>query len=247
MFSAVKRTLCELVLAAGTFGMVGCNITPTTAPKEFAEEIAENVLQHEVDYFNNSQYSTLIDLITKRKTYIDAENRRIAEQFRNSGILTIAPELKTGATERTMAALGYAMLGDYPNSRVEFTLLMNDFKNDPIRTVEDMEKLQKLFAGEQYKKAENKAISGTIFYSEMNAVVGFLKFARKDYESARRYFKAAIPHFAEETVRDYRNAFKILLIDAAEKGADNNTILEYSKTVYAVCSVKGKEPEKNQN
>ncbi len=240
----VKTTLCEIVLTASTFGMVGCNITPTTAPKEYVEEIAENVLQHEVDYFNNRQYSTLIDLITKRNAHLDAENKRAKERSQSSGNFALPIEMKTGAAERTMAALGYAMLGDYPNARVEFTLLMNDFKNDPIRTVEDMEKLQKFFEGEQYKRAENKAISGTILYSEMNAVVGFLKFARKDYDGARKYFKAAIPHFAEETVRDYRNSFKVLLIDAAEKGADNNTILEYAKTVYAVCSVKGKEPDK---
>lgn len=133
------------------------------------------------------------------------------------------------------------MNGDYGNARVEFTMLMNDFKNSPVKTVEDMEKLQTFFAGEQYKRAENTAINGTILYSEMNAVVGFLKFARKDYESARKFFKNAIPHFQENTVHEYRCAFAILLLEAAKNGADNNTILEYAKTVEAVYSVKGKE------
>ena len=77
----------------------------------------------------------------------------------------------------------------------------------------------------------------------MNAVVGFLKFASKDYEGARTFFKKAIPNFDESTVNEYRGAFAVLLLEAAKNGADDKTILEYSKTVEAVYSVKGKEVE----
>ena len=203
-------------------------------------------MQHEVDYFNKGQYSTLIDLISKRNARLEVESRKVAEQFRNSNILSFPLVLKAGASERTLFALGYAMNGDYPNARSEFTTLMNDFKNSPVKTIEDIEKLQTFFAGEQYRKAENFAISGTILYSEMNAVVGFLKFARKDYEGARKFLKRAIPSFEESTVHEYRCAFALLLLEAAKNGADSNTILEYAKTVEAVYSVKGKE-EKTVN
>jgi hypothetical protein len=77
----------------------------------------------------------------------------------------------------------------------------------------------------------------------MNAVVGFLKFARKDYTGGREYFKRAIPNFDERTVQDYRLAFNVLLAEAAINGADDKTILEYARTVEAVHSVKGKEAE----
>src|SRR3989304_1796248 len=116
MFGTVKRTLCEIVLAAGTFGIVGCNITPTTAPDEYVEIISEEALQHEVDYFNNKQYGTLIDLITKRNARLDAESRRMSELFKDSSILKLPLELKTSAAERTLFALAYAMNGDYQNA-----------------------------------------------------------------------------------------------------------------------------------
>ncbi len=238
MSGAVKRTLCEIILAAGLFGCT----TPATAPEEYIEIITEEVLQHEIDYFNNKQYNTLIDLITKRKARTETENRISAEQYRNLGIPQPI-EVKISAAERTMAALGYAMLGDYPNARVEFTLLMNDFKSHPVLTVRAMERLQKFYEGEQYRKAESNAIAGTLFYPEMNAVVGFLKFARKDYEGARKYFKAAIPNFTESTVQEYRRAFAELLLNAAKKENNDAVILEYAHIIQSVFSVQGKKEE----
>jgi hypothetical protein len=44
-------------------------------------------------------------------------------------------------------------------------------------------------------------------------------------------------------VQDYRQAFNVLLAEAAINGADDETILEYARTVEAVHSVKGKEAE----
>jgi hypothetical protein len=247
MFTTVKRTLCELVLAAGALGLTGCISGPTNAPREYAEESVENVVQHAIGYFNNKEYETLIDLISKRTNYLDDRNKKIAGHFKRLGIYAPQPEQKLSASEQTLYALAYAMNGNYPEGRMQFTNLMNDFKNKPAETVLDIEKLKTFFTGEQYEKAENFAISGTLFYSEMNAVVGFLKFARKDYEGARRFFRRAIPNFEESTVHEYRCAFSILLLEAAKNGADDKIILEYAKTVEAVYGVKGKEPEKSQN
>ncbi len=247
MFTTVKRTLCELILAAVAVTGVGCTARPVPAPAEYAEEHVENVVQHAIGYFDKRQYSTLVDLMQKRNAYLNAENKRIAEEFRSSGILAIPPEQKPSASERTLLALAYAMKGDYPNARVEFTLLMNDFKYQPVETVKDMEKLQTFFAGGQYKKSEDFAISGTLLYSEMNAVVGFLKFARKDYEGARKFFKAAIPHFEEKTVQEYRIAFAHLLLDAALKENNDAVILEYSHLIRDLYGVKGKKEEQPKN
>lgn len=245
MFTTVKRTLCELVLAAGTFGIIGCGATPSeTVPRCQAEQQTENVVKQAIDYFTNKEYAKAQGLIEQRWEYLGEEYRirNEIQQKMATGMPVPVPELSP--SELAILALSYAMNKHYDKAETKFTSLMTYFRNSPTKAVEDIRNnLDEFFLTNEYKRAEKMATGSAAWYPRMNAVVGFLKFARRDYEGARTFFKKAIPNFQESTVRDYRSAFATLLLDAAKDGADNSTILEYAKTVEAVCSVKGKEAE----
>ncbi|MEM3154941.1 MAG: hypothetical protein QW165_05275 [Candidatus Woesearchaeota archaeon] len=244
---AVKQTLCGIVLSAGISTLTTCTTAPITVPHHQVEQKTDKVVQQAIDYFVNKEHAKAQGLLEQRWDYLCEEYRANLQaiQKTNPGIQIASPELTP--SENAMLALSYAMNGHYDKAETRFTMLMTQFKSRPTATVEDVRtNLDELFASEQYTRAENMAISGTIFYSRMNAVVGFLKFARKDYCGARNYFKKAIPFFDEGTVNEYRIAFNVLLAEASIKGADDNTILEYARTVHAVHSVKGKEEKINK-
>ena len=248
MFGAVKRTLCELVLSAGAIGFTGCGAIPSDyVPQQQAEQQTENVVKQAIDYFTNKEYAKAQGLIEQRWNYL-GEEYKIRNELQHTlatGMPVPIPRLTP--SEETLLALSYAMNRHYSKAETRFTMLMNYFKNHPTEAVEDVRKnLDEFFPTKEYTNAENMSIGSTTFYPRMNAVVGFLKFARKDYQGARTYFKKAIPNFEESMVIEYRCAFAVLLLEAAKNGADSNTILEYAKTVEAVHSVKGKE-EKTAN
>ncbi len=249
MFTKVKRTLCELVLAAGAFGIVGCGAIPSEyVPQDEAEQQSEDVVKQAIDYFTNKEYAKAQGLLEQRWNYLnqDYRIRNDLQQKLATGMPVPIPALSP--SELAVLALSYAMNNHYNNAESKFTLLMTYFKNRPTTAVEDVRKnLDEFFLTQEYKRAEKMATGATIWYPRMNAVVGFLKFASKDYEGARTFFKRAIPNFDESTVQNYRIAFNILLAEAAQKGADNNTILEYAKTVNAVYSVRGKQEETVNN
>ncbi len=245
MFTKVKRTLCELVLAAGAFGITGCGAIPSEyVPQDEAEQQSEDVVKQAIDYFTNKEYAKAQGLLEQRFNYLKQEYRinNELQQRLATGIPVPLPELNP--SELAVLALSYAMNNHYDKAENRFTTLMNHFNYHPTTTVESVRKnLDEFFLTQEYKRAEKMAISATMWYPRMNAVVGFLKFASKDYEGARTFFKRAIPNFTESTVQDYRVAFNILLNEAAQNGADDKTILEYAKTVNAVYSVRGKLQE----
>jgi hypothetical protein len=241
---AVKKTLCGLVLMAGFSTLVTCTTAPVNVPRYQAEQKTDKVVKQAIDYFVNKEHAKSQGLLEQRWDYLCEDYRIRLELMQKTqpGMNLATPELTP--SENSMLALSYAMNGHYSKAETRFTLLMNQFKNKPTDTVADVRtNLEDFFRTDQYKRAENMAVGSTTFYSRMNAVVGFLKFARKDYTGGREYFKRAIPNFDERTVQDYRLAFNVLLAEAAINGADDKTILEYARTVEAVHSVKGKEAE----
>jgi uncharacterized protein HemY len=245
MFTTVKRTLCELVLTAGTFGLFGCGAVQSEyVPRQQAEQQTENVVKQAIDYFTDKEYAKAQGLLEQRWNYLSNEYKiqNELQQKAATGIPVPLPELSP--SELAVLALSYSMNKHYDKAETRFTSLMNYFKNNPTTAVEDVRKnLDEFFTTKEYIRAENMAMGATNWYPRMNAVVGFLKFARKDYEGARTFFKRAIPNFTESTVQDYRVAFNILLNEAAQNGADDKTILEYAKTVNAVYSARGKQEE----
>ena len=229
---------------AGFSTLVTCTTAPVHVPRYQVEQKTDKVVKQSIDYFVNREHAKSQGLLEQRWDYLCEEYRVQWEVMQKTqpGMQLAAPELTP--SENSMLALSYAMNGHYAKAETRFTLLMNQFKNKPTATVSDVRaNLEDFFRTDQYTRAENMAIGSTTFYSRMNAVVGFLKFARKDYTGAREYFKRAIPNFDEKTVQDYRLAFNVLLAEAAINGADDNTLLEYARTVQAVHSVKGKQQE----
>lgn len=225
--------------------MIGCGATPSAhVPQQQVEQQTENVVKQAIDYFTNKEYAKAQGLLEQRWAYLgeDYKIRNELQQKIATGMPVPLPQLSP--SEQALLALSYAMNKHYDKSETWFTSLMNYFKNSPTAAVADVRNnLDEFFLTTEYKRAENIAIGSTPWYPRMNAVVGFLKFARKDYDGSRAFFKRAIPNFEETVVQEYRCAFAVLLLEAAKDGADSNTILEYAKTVEAIYSVKGKEAE----
>jgi len=241
LVKTVERTLCGLVLALSAVLLSACNTSPSRhVDRKAAEESVDNVVKTAATYFNNRDYENIEKLFDERSVYITTTNNQMKLQVQNlPGI--IVPELKFTPSERTILALAYAMNGKYDDARTQFTNLLEDFKKDPSGTIKDIDKLEDFFAGKEYLDAERKASGTTLFYSEMNAVVGFLKLGRKEYAGARSYFRLAISHFPESTIQEYRDAFVKLMINECKEGKNEKKITEYALIIGTLYSAKGKE------
>ncbi len=244
MFGAVKRTLCEIVLA---LGLAGCSMVPSQhVPSQQAEQKAESVIKQAIDYFVNKEFAKSQGLLEQRWDHLWRQNIQIRQELQKSNNAAIVPELKLSPSEEALLALTYAMNNHYDKAESRFTSLMTDFKNRPVETIADIENnLHHFFKTAQYQRAENLAASSTLFYPKMNAVVGFLKLGRRDYEGACTYFGRAVPNFEESTVKEYRAAFEKLLIEGCKM--QHPDVSEYAKILSEVYRLKGKEPEKSQN
>ena len=74
MFATVKRTLCELVLAAGTAGFFGCTAIPSEyVPQNEAEQQSEDVVKQATDYFTKREYAKAQGLLEQRWNYLNQE------------------------------------------------------------------------------------------------------------------------------------------------------------------------------
>jgi tetratricopeptide (TPR) repeat protein len=253
LWQTAKRTLCGIVLAACTslpIFSAGCSARPSeSVPQHQVENSTDHVVKQAVDYFVKREYARAQGLLEQRINYLKTENKKQQETLSKTlPFHQPTPDPELSPSEQVILALSYSMNRHYDKAETTFTNLMNYFKNNPTGTIEDIDKnLSEFFKTENYKSAEKLAASGTGMYPKMNAVVGFLKFARKDYEGARTYFKRAIPHFWESTVQEYRVAFNVMLVEAARKGTDNATIIEYAKMVNTLYSLKGKEETQTKN
>src|SRR5574342_627655 len=110
MFTTVKRTLCELVLAAGAFGMIGCGAVPSAyVPQQQAEQESQNVVKQAVDYFVDKEYAKVQGLLEQRWQHLSDDYKTRCEQQQKAptGMPVPLPELSP--SEEAMLALSYAM------------------------------------------------------------------------------------------------------------------------------------------
>ncbi len=244
MFGAVKRTLCEIVLAGFAILPIGCGaIQSESVPGQQAEQQTKSVIKQTIDYFVNKEFAKAQGLLEQRWDYLGKEYRAKLEVAQKTpSIFVPVPQLTP--SEEALLALSYSMNNHYDKAESRFTSLMTHFKNQPVETIADIENnLHHFFKTAQYERAEKIAVSSTGLFPRMNAVVGFLKLGKRDYEGALTYFGRAVPNFEESTVKEYRAAFEKLLIEGCK--IQHPDVTEYAKILSELYRVKGKEPEKN--
>ena len=241
MFGPVKRTLCELVLAACAVFSTGCGALPSESVSQVEAEQKEPVHKRALEYILDRNYTRAQGLLEQRNKYLQEEHKRAQSALGVPmyNVQTLPTHLTP--TEQTLLALTYAHTRHYGYSESQFRMLLSRFKETPNLVVENIyTNLKEYFKTEEYRNTEKMAAGGILFYPEMKAVVAFLKFVRRDFEDSRRWFKSAIPEFNETEVQKYREAF-VELIAQESTGTDKDLVFEYAKILYTLYSVKGKE------
>jgi len=248
LLQTAKLTLCKIVLAACAvlpLSITGCGaIHSKSVPQDEAEQQTKSVVKQAIDYFVNKEYAKAQGLLEQRWDYLGKEYRTRLEKLQKAPDGTFLPVPELTPSEDVLLALSYAMNNHYDKAETRFTTLMTHFKNNPVLTIADIENnLHHFFKTEQYQRAENLARSSTLFYPKMNAVVGFLKLGKRDYQGALTYFGRAVPNFEESKVQEYRAAFEKLLIEGCK--IQHPDVEEYAKILSELYRVKGKESNQN--
>lgn len=235
LLQTVKLTLCKIVLAACAvlpLTIAGCGAIPSASvPRAKVEQKTDKVLNDALEYIANREYAEAQWLLEERNKYEEEQTKTILRALGQppNDIPTYSTYLSP--SEQMLLAISYAQTRNYDKAESQFRNLLTRFKENPEKVMDNINRnLEGFFKTKRYEEAEKTASSGILFYPELRAVVGFMKFARKDYAGARRYFESTVPMYDYSVIFGYRLAFAKLLAHAGKKN-DNKLILEHAKTL----------------
>lgn len=242
-----RKTLCTIVLSLCTVFSSGCGAIPSASvPRAKVEQKADNeqkpdkIVVDVLEYIANSEYAEAQGLLEERNKFLGEQHKRIQEiqGVPAYNIMTLPTYLT--ASQQMLLAISFSKTRNYNSAEREFRSLLSRFKEDPVKVMDDVkDNLEGYLKTKKYEDAEKTAAGSIIFYPELTAVVGFLKFAREDYKGAGKYFEKAVPMYEYNIIFGYRLAFAKLLAHVCMKN-DDKTILGHAKVLGKVYNASAK-------